>query len=276
MADLADAGTRSAFESGLARRGAAGTAWPRRMLRLWPWLVLLLTWELASRLGFFSRLFFPPPSAILAELGRMLASGSLLVDLGYTLFRLLLGFILGGGLGLASGLWLGWSSSGRGFFGPIIAAVHPLPKLALLPLALIIFGLGEQANVVLIALTAFFPMVINTMTGVLQIDDLIWEVSRHYQASGWILLRRVIWPGSLPLALTGAQIALNTALMVTVAVEMVNAQQGLGEVIWLAWQTLRVEELYAALIVIALIGLSVNWISEYLANAWIPWQVRDP
>jgi NitT/TauT family transport system permease protein len=222
-----------------------------------------------------SRLFFPAPSAIARTLVVRIADGTLPTDLGLTLGRLALGMVTGGSLGLCVGLWLGWSPAARTIAGPFLAAVHPLPKLALLPLFLIILGIGEESKVALIALAAFFPMLINGMAGVRQIDDLTWEVARHYGARGWTLVRRVIIPGSLPMALAGVQLALNSALMVTVAVEMVTARRGLGATIWLAWQTLRTTELYAALFVIAALGVAGNALLGSVSRWLVPWQRKD-
>ncbi len=236
------------------------------------WLLVLAGWELAARAGLISALFFPPPTVIIVTLAQMLISGALLLDLGYTLFRLSVGLLLGGSLGLALGLLMGWSRTIRTLAEPAVAAAHPLPKVALLPLALIIFGIGEQSKIALIALAAFFPLLINSMAGVQQIDSLTWDVAHHYGARGGVLFRRVIWPASLPLVLVGLQLALNAALLVTVAVELVTAQQGLGATIWLAWQTLRIEELYATLVVIGLLGLGSNVALDMLARRLIPWQ----
>lgn len=238
-------------------------------------LALLAAWETGARAGLASALFFPAPSVIIAALAAALAGGPLLGDLVATLYRLALGLALGGSLGYLAGLWLGWSRRARLVLGPFVAAVHPLPKLALLPLALILFGIGEAPKVILIALTAFFPLLVNTMVGVQQIEAQTWEVARHYNARGWTLLRRVIWPASLPMALAGMQLALNAALMVTVAVEMVSAAHGLGASIWLAWQTLRIEEMYAVLIVIAGLGLASNLLLYWLGRLLMPWQSEE-
>lgn len=253
-----------------------------RRLRNAPWLIpllfwagALLVWEVSAQSGLVSRLFFPAPSIIARTLVRMIANGQLLINLGFTLYRLTLGVALGGCLGLLLGLFMGWSRTARTIAGPAVAAIHPLPKLALLPLALILFGIGEQSTVVLIALTAFFPMLINSMAGMQQIDNLTLEVARHYGARGWTLWRRVLWPGSLPLTLVGLQLALNAALMVTVAVELVTAREGLGAIIWLAWQTLRTDEMYATLIVIASLGLASNLILTLIARRLMLWQKKD-
>jgi NitT/TauT family transport system permease protein len=236
------------------------------------WIGVLLIWEWGANTGWIARLFFPAPSVILAVFARQIANGELLIALGYTLARLGLGLMLGALPGLLLGLVMGWSRAVRVVAEPVVAALHPLPKLALLPLVLVIFGIGEQSKIVMIALVAFFPMLINSMSGVQQIDSQTWEVARHYNARGWILLRRVILPGSLPMILAGAKLAVNVALLITVTVEMVTARQGLGATIWLAWQTLRTENLYAALIVIASLGLLTNWILDQLTARWIPWQ----
>ena len=107
-----------------------------------------------------------------------------------------------------------------------MAAAHPIPKIAILPLVLIVFGIGETSKIVLIAVAAFFPMLINTMAGC-DIHPRHFEVAKNHGA-GPLVFRRVLWPGSLPLALAGARLALNTALVITVAVELLTARQGLG------------------------------------------------
>ncbi len=275
MAHLENAGTRSARVDKMKIDQPEQSRRNRNRCHRLPallWLIVVLAWELGTRSGSISRLFFPAPSTILNTLANMLTSGKLLTDLGYTLLRFSLGLAFGGCLGLLLGLLMGWSQVVRVVANPIVAAIHPLPKLALLPLALIIFGIGEQSRIVLIALTAFFPLLINSMAGVQQIDNLTLEVARHYGVRGWTLIRRVILPGSLPMILAGIQLAVNAALLVTVSVELVTAHQGLGATIWLAWQTLRVEELYATLLVIALLGLITNRALEWLTTYALPWQ----
>ncbi|MBK8048536.1 MAG: ABC transporter permease [Anaerolineales bacterium] len=280
MAHLEDVGTGRPIQSGITPERSL-TATGKRISRHIGfaaaifWMAALVAWELAARADMISPLFFPAPSAILATFWRMLIRGELVVATGYTLARLSAGLLLGGALGLVLGLLMGWSSAARALAEPVVAAVHPLPKLALLPLVLILFGIGEQSKVVLIALTAFFPLLINTTAGVRQIDAHTWEVARHYGARGWMLLRRVVWPASLPLVLTGAQLSLNAALVVTVAVELLSAQQGLGATIWLAWQTLRTEEMYATLIVIALVGMLSNLVLVRLEHRLIPRKRKD-
>jgi ABC-type nitrate/sulfonate/bicarbonate transport system permease component len=246
-----------------------------RLPRLIPWMALvffLLVWEVASRSNLISVLFFPPPSMIGSSLLKQIGSGKLAENLSLTLYRLGMGLICGGSIGALIGLILGWSPVLRMITEPFVAATHPLPKIALLPLVLIIFGIGEESKIVLISLAAFFPMLINAMVGVRQIEGIYWEVAENYGARGLKLMRRVLLPGSMPYMLAGFRLALNAALVVTVAVEQLTARKGLGATIWLAWETLRTEELYATLFVIAVFGLGANWLLGIVSRRLAPWQ----
>jgi ABC-type nitrate/sulfonate/bicarbonate transport system permease component len=272
MAHLEDAGRRGEKELVDTRL--------KKGLRLEWWLpavivaVALTVWEWQVRSGGLSALFFPAPSTIGRTLIRLLTNGELAVNVGATLSRLLLGFALGGLPALILGMAMGWSRRLRAVVDPLIAAAHPVPKIAVLPLIMIIFGIGESSKVVVVAVAAFFPMLINTMAGVRQISPIYFEVAENYGASLFKVFTRVVVPGSLPLVLTGARLALNVALLITIAVELVAAQQGLGEMIWFAWETLRTEELYASLVVTAILGISFNLILQRLTARLVPWQVE--
>lgn len=235
------------------------------------WLVL---WEVAARAGWISRLFFPPPSTILLTLGRLLLTGKLAPALALTLYRLALGVAIGAGSGVLLGWAMGASRSVQVALDPIVTALHPLPKLAIFPIFLVLLGIGEASKVALVALTAFFPMLINTLAGVQQIDTTYWEAAANYGARGRALLQRIILPGSLPLVMVGLRLAVNSALVVTIAVEMLSAREGLGALIWMAWQTLRTEELYAILLIIGLIGIVSNALLNWSAGYLAPWQLK--
>jgi NitT/TauT family transport system permease protein len=236
--------------------------------------VLLLVWEVGVRTGLVPALFFPAPSTIGRTVLRMLGSGALLADLRATLGRLSLGLLLGGGAGLLLGLIMGWSRRLRVIIDPFVAAVHPIPKIAILPLIMILVGIGEASKVLVVAVATFFPMLISTMDGVRQISPIHFEVAESYGASTGNVFTQVVVPGSLPLILTGTRLALNTGLVVIIAAELVTARQGLGSAIWMAWETLRTEELYAVLLVTAVLGFGFNRFLQYLTQRAVPWQVE--
>lgn len=238
-------------------------------------LALLASWEAATRASILSALIFPAPTTIFAAGSRLASSGALALDLEATLTRVFVGLGCGAGLGLGLGLLMGWSPRLRRMIDPLIAVLHPLPKIAILPLLMLVVGIGESSKHVLIALGTFFPMLINAMEGVRQINPIHFQVAQNYGANLRKLITRVILPGALPAVLTGLRLAFNIALLLAITVEIATAREGLGSRIWLAWQTFRIEELYVALFVIGIIGFGFNILLRRL-NVWLaPWRIDN-
>ncbi|MBX3010664.1 MAG: ABC transporter permease [Caldilineaceae bacterium] len=274
MAYLEDARSRSRAEP-THQLKRPPVKWPQALEKAGPQLLLLgglLLWEGSVAAGWLSSIFFPAPTLILKTLGQLLVDGALVTALAATLLRLWTGLLLGGGAGIMLGLLMGWSPRLYRFCNPFVAALHPLPKIAILPLFMIIFGMGDRANLALIAVSSFFPLLINTVAGVQQISPIYWEVAHSYGATHRQLIRRVLLPGSLPLLLTGFRLALNTALIITLSVELLTTQSGVGSLIWLAWQTMRLPQLYAALVVIVLMGIGFQTLLTWLTQRLVPWQ----
>jgi ABC-type nitrate/sulfonate/bicarbonate transport system permease component len=249
-------------------RGGSSLRWAAPVLAL----VLLGAWELLGQLEWISVTFFPPPSVIVATLGRLIANGELPRHLGATVSRVLLALVWGGGLGLVLGMTMGYSARVRTVLDPFVAALHPVPKLSLLPLIMLIFGIGWFSKALVVAVSTFFPMVISTMAGVRQIDSDYYDVAKVYGASRWRVFRRVLVPASLPSILAGARMAMNRALGATIGLELITADTGLGAMLFFAWQTLRTEQIYATLCVIALLGYVFRATTDGLASKLVPWQ----
>lgn len=237
--------------------------------------LILGIWELSVYMTWLSALFFPAPSVILSTFIKLMVNKKIVESTGITLWRVFQGLLLGGISGLILGLILGWSPRLYRVINPLVAAGHPVPKIAILPLIMIIFGIGESSKIVVIALTTFFPILINTALGVQQISPIHFEVAKNYGANTIKTFTRVIIPGSLPMILAGLRLSLNLAILVAIAVEMVSAQRGLGAMIWLAWQTLRTEELYVSLGVTAALGIIFNFLLQRLAKTLLPWREND-
>lgn len=234
----------------------------------------LLAWEWGAQVGRISPLFFPAPSVIGRTIVEQTVEGTLPQHLLATLTRVGLGMLFGGSAGILLGLAIGASHRLRVIIEPFIAATHPIPKIAILPLILILMGIGESTKVFVAAMGAFFPLVINTAAGVRQIHKIYFEVAQNYGASRLKVLLRVILPGSLPAIMTGLLLATNITLLLTIAVEMVTARDGLGATIWLAWQTMRSENLWASLVLITLLGIGFNLLLRWLTRLFIPWQAN--
>ena len=243
--------------------------WPISMLIF---LFFLLFWETGVYFQQISTLFFPAPSAILNTFFTLLKSGQLLSDLSFTLFRFIVGMLSGSIGGLLLGLLMGWSQTARKIIDPFVAAIHPLPKIALLPLVMVFFGIGELSKIVLVALVAFFPMIINTILGVRQVNATHIAVARNYGATEFGILKKVIIPSSLPMIIAGFRLAINSALVVTISVELLAAKKGLGAAIWLSWQTLRMTDLYVMILVTGLIGVILNQFLIWLEKKLVHWQ----
>lgn len=232
---------------------------------------MLLLWELCARAGIANPLFLPAPSSIAGAMRNEFAAGTLQRHVAATLVRVIPGLVLGALPGLLLGLAMGWSRLMRAAADPFVAALHPVPKLALLPLLMLVLGLNEAPRIAVIAIASFFPVVLSAMAGVRHISPVHFEVARNYGATPLKVLTRVILPGSLPMVLTGLRLSANLALSLAIAVEIATANTGLGALVWLSWQVLRIELLYAAIFITALFGIGVNLLLNWLGRRLVPW-----
>jgi len=237
-------------------------------------VALLIAWEIASATGLLRAAFFPRPSTVLDHLRRLAADGTLRAHGVPTLWRMAWAFVIAAGLGVGVGLALGLWRRLRESVEPLFAIVYPIPSVLFLPLVSFVLPRGEIALIVTTAVTAFFLIAFTTADGVRQIDPLVVEAARHYGARGWRLFAAVLVPGALPFIFTGLRLGLGYALIVVVAVEIVGASRGLGALLWLSWQILKVEDMYAAFFVIALVGAVLYYGLAALQARLLPW-VQD-
>lgn len=235
---------------------------------------LLSSWELVARAGWISALFFPPPTVILDSVVELTRNGDLIEHSAATLSRVGVALALGGVPGLLLGWVMGWSRRARSVGNPLVAAFHPMPKVALYPLILIIFGIGEISKVIAVSIGVFFPLLINAMTGVRQISPIHFEVARNVGVRPLRMLVRVVIPGSLPVVMAGVRLAVNVGLLITIAIELVSPVRGIGALMWYGWETLRTARIYAGLFVLIVVGVSMNAIVQVLTRRLVPWRVE--
>lgn len=233
---------------------------------------LVLAWEVAARLHLIDTRFFPAPSSIAVALWTMAQSGELLDNTAISLQRLFWGFLLGGAPGLVLGILMGISRPIRAIIDPLIAATYPIPKSSILPLILLIFGLGEMSKVVMVAIGVFYPIAINATAGVLQINRIYLDVGKSFKAGRWETFRTIALPGALPFIMTGVKLGAGLGLILIAIAEMVGAKSGIGYMIWSAWETFSVEKMYVGLFVIALIGFVMTLGLNELERRVIPWK----
>ncbi len=235
-------------------------------------LVLLAIWEACGRLELVDVRFFPLPTRIAAYLVWLLREDALLLDILASLRRIGLGLAIGFVPGVFLGLAMGLSAWARAALGPIVALTYPIPKIAILPLLLIIFGLGETSNVMVVAIGVFFLALINTYGGVTQIPAIHFDVARVYRVRPLRRLTHIVLPAAFPGIYTGLKLAVGYGLILIVAAEMVAAGSGIGYRIWTSWETYVIVELYACLAVISLIGVVLSVALEGLERVLAHWK----
>lgn len=244
-----------------------------RLLGIASPLLLLGFWEFAVHIQWCDARFFPAPSFIALKGWQLATTGELWGHLWTSLWRLFWGFLAGGIPALLLGIAMGLSRPVRAAINPLITATYPIPKSAILPLILLIFGLGEASKIVMVALGVFYPVIINTISGVTQIPTIYLDVGRNFRADRWHVFRTIAFPGALPSIIAGIKLGVGMGLILIVIAEMIGAESGLGYMIWNAWQILAVETMYVGLVVIALLGFAFTLLLDEFEHWIIPWRV---
>jgi ABC-type nitrate/sulfonate/bicarbonate transport system permease component len=245
-----------------------------RLLYLISPIGLLLVWELLIRAGFGDPRFIPPPSDIAVRFWQLTLNGELAMHTAATLWRVLAGFVIGAVPAVAIGLLMAMFRPVRIFFDPLVAALMPIPKVALMPLLLLAFGFGDASKIALVATAVFFPVVVNTYAGAANIERIYWDVAKNYGASTYVMFTRVVFFGALPLIFAGLRIALAVSFVVLVAAEFVASKTGLGYLIWNSWELLQVDYMFVGIIVIGILGLITAVLFQEIERKLIPWKAE--
>jgi NitT/TauT family transport system permease protein len=246
--------------------------WLAFLLALLGPFVVLAIWEALSRTSVINPLFFPAPTSLEATARELIESGRLWDDTRASLRRILAGFVVaavpGVLLGVLMALW--WPL--RAALTPIAAAFFAIPKIAILPLVIITFGIGETSKAAMVAVSVFFLVVLSTMRAVLEVEPAYFDVARNAGAGTWQQVRTVAIPGALPGIFSGLRLALGFSLLVIVGTEFLAAKNGIGYLIWNSYQTFAIEKMYVGLIVTGLLGWLLNLVMDEVERVVIPWR----
>lgn len=234
-------------------------------------LLILLFWEVASQSGLVDRRFIPPPSSIVDTAWKMISSGELFVHIWATFQRVAVGYVMGAIPGLALGLLLGTSMRLNRVLGPIFAALYPVPKIAILPLILLFFGIGELSKYVVVAIGVFFLMFYNTLNGVRQTPQIYLDVARNAGASRLQTFTRIAIPAALPSIFTGLKLSAGTAYIVIAATEFLGSRSGVGFFIWASWQVFAVARMFVGIVTISLMGYLTLLALDLIERRVVPW-----
>ncbi|MDP8921597.1 MAG: ABC transporter permease [Chloroflexota bacterium] len=265
---------RARSGAGERRPGRVSRRTLERMVALLAPLLLLVLWELLVRARALDPRFFPAPLSIVntfVELARTSLPGHIAVSLS----RAAIGFALGAIPAILIGVVMGLVPLVRAGLQPVVGALFPIPKVAILPLVMLIFGLGEQSKWAIIAIGVFFQVLIGTAAGVANIDRIYLDVGRNFGAGRLATLWTIALPGALPMIFAGLRLGWGVSLLLLVTAEMVAAKSGLGYLIWQSWQTFAIEEMYVGLVTIAGLGILSFWLLDAIEGWLLPWKARQ-
>lgn len=251
-------------------------------------LAVLLLWEACARAGFVSPVVLPSPLAVAAKWWASVLpaqahdaaaqswlvwalSGEMLHDAVASLYRVVVGFLIGAVLALPLGLVMGASPRLYALFNPLIQVLRPIPPIAYIPLAILWFGLGNPPSFFLIAIGAFFPVMMNTIAGVRQVDGIYLRAARNLGVGQWTMFLRVILPAATPYILAGVRIGIGTAFIVVIVSEMIAVNDGLGFRILEAREFMWSDKIIAGMLTIGLLGLAIDTAVSRLNNHLLRW-----
>lgn len=237
-------------------------------------ILFIVLWQIVASAGLIDQRFFPPPTKVAAAAVDMVSDGTLQINAWDTLRRILIGFFFGVVSGAFVGLIMGMSSLVRAALDPILTALYMVPKLALLPLFLLIFGIGELSFIALITVTVFFFVWLSTMAAFVSVPENYREVARSFNATPFQKFRHVLLPAALPDIFVSLRLSIGVAVLVVVGIEFVQSSSGLGWMIWNSWQLFQAPRMYVGIVMVAVMGVILTALVRWIGRMAIPW-ARD-
>ncbi len=235
-------------------------------------IVLIGLWELGSQTGVIGALILPAPSEAFGALRELVESGFLWKHLSASLQRLAIGWTTGSLAGILVGLSIGLFSLARAGFVPVVSALFPIPKIALLPLFIIWFGIGEGSKVATLFFGTFFPTVIATYSGVDNVDRSLIRMGQSFNLNWLSIVRKIVLPGALPAILSGCRISASIAIILLVAAEMIGAEFGVGAYVLLAGNLMAMDQLIAGVVLLSSMGLIVAFLIGKAERHLLRWR----
>ena len=253
-------------------RGGGFAPTPRRWVGFAVFAVLIAIAEWGTRSGWISALTLPRPSDVLGAFRDLHVSGLLYEHLAVSLSRLAVGAALGVSAGIGTGILIGLFSYIRAGLVPLVAAIFPIPKIALLPLFVIWFGIDEGSKYALIALGTFTPMVVATYGAVDNVDRTLIRMAQSFGLSWLSIVRKIVLPGAMPGILSGLRISLAIAIILLVAAEMLGAEYGIGAYVLEAGSLYDLDRLFAGVVVLSVLGVLVSATITLLERRLLGWR----
>ncbi|MER1986450.1 MAG: ABC transporter permease [Solibacillus sp.] len=235
-------------------------------------VLLIVAWYTVTASGMIPSYQLPSPAAVLAKISSLAADGSLWSHIGITLYRVLLGSFIGASIAVLLGSLVGFYNKAERLFDPMIQAFKSIPSLAWVPLFILWMGIGEPSKIALIAVGVFFPVYLNIVSGILNVDRKLIEVGKVYGFSHFELVRRIIFPASLPSFFTGLRSGLGLGWMFVVAAELMGASQGLGYLLVIGQNSASPDIIIASILLFAVIGKLTDWVIKIVEIKVLSWR----
>lgn len=235
-------------------------------------LSILAVWEAAWQAELISPLFFSGPSAIAKQAVYAWTQGNLKNDLIYSGTNFALGFVAAAIAGVAVGIIVGWYKTIRLLADPLLNALYATPRVAMIPLILIWFGIGMWSKVFIVFISAFFPVLVNTVGGMRAIDRDLLRAARAFCASDWQIFKTVAIPGAVPFILTGIRQGVALGLIGVVVGEMFGGSQGVGFMVAYGGNNLATDTLFVGVFIIAAAGVVLTWFAERMERRFSRWR----
>jgi len=238
-------------------------------------IIVLAAWEAAARSGLWSRLVFPSLVNIGREFGLFFARVDAWEQIWTSLYRAFGGFGLAAGVGVMLGMIMGRSRIVAEMLDPLFSGTYAVPKLALFPIFIFVFGIGSLSKVALIFLECLYPIVIMTYHGARSVNPVWLWSAENMGATRWQILRRVVVPATTPYIFAGFRVAVPVAMIVVVITEMISSADGLGYLVVYSLSSLKTDRMLAVVVVIALIGYALDKLLVLARNRLIYWEKLD-
>jgi len=234
-------------------------------------VAIILTWQLASQSGLLPSRILPSPSAVVGAAWELALSGELWTNLLASFKRAIIGFVIGGSIGFFLGLLTGSSRYCDMFLDSTIQMIRNIPHLALIPLVIIWFGIGEEGKLFLVALGVMFPIYINTHHGIRSVDRGLIEMGRVYGLGRWGLFREVMLPSAMSSILVGVRFALGFMWLTLIVAETIAADSGIGKMAMDAREFMQTDIVVVAILLYALLGKVADVLARFMERKWLRW-----
>ncbi|MCX7745370.1 MAG: ABC transporter permease [Clostridia bacterium] len=236
---------------------------------------LLVLWEIIPRLGLVDRLYLPPFSEVAAAFFKLALSGELFLHIGSSLRRSMTGLFIAVSIAIPLGIFVGGFKRFEKIIDPLLQVFRNTSTLALFPVFILIFGLGEASKIAIIFWGTLWSTLLNTINGVKNVEPLFIKSARSMSASNFFIFRKVVLPAAMPSIITGFRLSAATSVLVLVAAEMLGANSGLGFLIFYSEQKYDIAEMYSGILMISLLGITINYLIVAMERRLLVWKEAE-